>query len=106
MVEEKMFGHEHVEKMMFTGPRQGDPGAAVCGTRDDGTFWCSGEGSAWEMEHHAKMEALTHTHTAEQTPQMTVGDLSRIGTTEPMKNTPTSYTCPHMTVGDLSRPRN
>ncbi len=106
MVEEMFFGHEHVEKMVFTGPRQGDPWAAVCGTRKDGTFWCSGEGSAWEMEHHAKMEALIHTHTAEQTPQMTVGDLSRTGTTEPTKNTTSTCKCQQTAVGDLSRPRN
>ncbi len=93
--EEKMFGHEHVQKMTFTA-RQGDPGACVCGTREDGRFWCSGEGSALEMRLHAeKLEAMKK--------QTTVGDLSRTGTIEPMKNTIPSHTCRCMSVGDLSK---
>ena len=94
--EQMMFGYEHLEKMVFTGPRQGDPGACVCGTREDGRFWCSGEGSALEMRLHAeKLEAMKK--------QTTVGDLSRTGTIEPMKNTIPSHTCRCMSVGDLSK---
>lgn len=95
--EQMMFGHEHVEKMVFTGPRQGDPGAAVCGTREDGSFWCSGSGAELEMALHAEKIA-----TMKQTPQATVGDLSRTGTIEPMKNT-TPHTCRCKSVGDLCR---
>ena len=67
--EQKMFGHERVEKMVFTGPRQGDPWAAVCGTRADGRFWCSGSGAELEMQLHAQKIAAAK--------QTTVGDLSR-----------------------------
>ncbi len=96
MVEEMMFGHEHVEKMVFTGPRQGDPGACVCSTREDGTFWCSGSGAALEMQLHAeKIDAMKK--------QATVGDLSRTGTIEPMKNTTPSCKYQYKTVGDLCR---
>lgn len=92
--EQMMFGSEHVEKMVFTGPRQGDPGAAVCGTREDGSFWCSGGGAELEMQLHAeKIEAAK---------QATVGDLSRTGTIEQMKNT-TPHTCRCKSVGDLCR---
>jgi len=92
--EQMMFGCEHVEKMVFTRPRQADPLAAVCGTREDGRYWCSGLGASWEMQHHAKLEAAK---------QATVGDLSRPNPTEPMKNTTTPQTCRCKSVGDLSR---